>query len=241
MDAGEVPKAFRVADYPFFYLLDRSGRIAARFESVKEVEDHLQEVLATPEAAPRRELRDTWQRPARVMDALGVEAGSSVADVGSGEGYFTLRLAARVGPKGRVFAVDIDEKALGRLKERAQGSKLATQVEIVHGAENSPKLPPESVDAILIVDSYHEFREYDAMLRGIFRALKPGGRLGILDNSDGLGRPRAEYQERHRLPVEILIGDAVRHGLRLKFFEPDFAGPPREAKMYYIIFEKPKP
>jgi predicted methyltransferase len=96
------------------------------------------------------------------------------------------------------------------------------------------------VDVALIVDAYHEFTAHDAMLQRIGQALKPGGRLGILDMSDSLGRPRGEYQQRHRLPVEMLIEDAVRHGFRLQFYELDFAGQEGEARQYLAIFEKPK-
>jgi predicted methyltransferase len=235
---GAIPKQYSMDGTPLLYLVDRAGRIAGRFRSVRGLDAHISEALAAPAAAPRNP-RDQWQRPYAVMDRLGIQPGSVVADIGSGEGYFTLRLAARVGAEGKVYAVDIDSDALGKLRERAQADGL-TQVTAVLGAADDPKLPPESVDAVLIVDAYHEFTAHDAMLKSIWLALKPGGRLGILDMSDALGRPRSEYQQRHRLPVEMLIADAAPHGFRLKFHELGFAGHEGEARQYLAVFEKPK-
>lgn len=236
---GAIPKQYSMDGTPLLYLVDRAGRIAGRFRSVRGLEAHISEALAAPATAPRNP-RDQWQRPYAVMDRLGIQPGSAVADIGSGEGYFTLRLAARVGDKGKALAVDIDEDALGKLRERAQTDGL-TQVSTVLSTVDDPKLPPESLDAALIVDAYHEFTAHDAMLKAIWVALKPGGRLGILDMPDTLGRQRSEYQDRHRLPVEMLIEDAARHGFRLKFYELDFAGHEGESRQYLAIFEKSKP
>ena len=118
--------------------------------------------------------RDAWQRPDEVMDALGVKAGSVVADVGCGAGYFTFHLAARVGPKGRVYAEDIKEDRLAEIRKRAQKEGV-TNIETVSGAEDDPRLPLASVDVVMIVDAYHEMHHYDAMLEAVYRALKRGG------------------------------------------------------------------
>src|SRR4030095_12824222 len=123
-------------------------------------------------------IRDTWGKPQEVMDVLGIKAGSAVADVGAGEGYFTFRLAARVGPTGKVYAEDILDDRLDKIRTRATTQKLA-QIETILGATDDPRLPAEQLDVVLVVNAYHEMREYDAMLRGMFRALKPGGLLGI--------------------------------------------------------------
>jgi ubiquinone/menaquinone biosynthesis C-methylase UbiE len=103
--------------------------------------------------------RDAWQHPDRVMDALGIHSGSAVADVGCGRGYFTFKFAARVGAQGKVFAVDIREDELASIRREAAEEHL-TQVEAIHGAENDPDLPAGSLDAVLVMNAYHEFRDH---------------------------------------------------------------------------------
>lgn len=235
---AEIPKLFAVEGTPLLYLVDRGGRLAGRFGSVSGVERELPEVLASPASVPRVP-RDQWQRPNALMDRLGLRGGALVADVGAGEGYFTRHLAARVGAQGRVYAVDIDEKALASLRESSRASGLS-QLETVLGAADDPRLAAASVEAALIVDAYHEFETPDAMLRRIHAALRPGGRLGIVETTETLGRPRKEYAERHRLPPELLIEEVARHGFRLKTFDPDFAARPGEAGQYLIVFQKPE-
>lgn len=236
---GEIARLYRVGGTPNFFLLDRAGRIALKNGSLDAIKERLPEVAAGSTVPPRTP-RDAWQRPVKVMDLLEVKPGSTAADVGAGEGYFTLHLAARVGPEGKVYAVDINEKALNGLRDRAKKENLG-QVETILSAEDDPNLPENSVDVVLVVNAYHEFRQYDAMLQRIYRALKPGGRLGVLENpsESGLGRPREEYHKNHDLPVEILIADAARNGLRLLFYEADFAGPSQRDKYYFVIFQKP--
>src|SRR5436190_23478917 len=104
--------------------------------------------------------RDQWQRPAAVLDALGLHAGATVADVGAGPGYFTLRMAERVGPTGKVYAVDTNEDTLRKLKEKLDAAGLQ-QVQAIHSTPGDPRLAPESLDAALVVNAYHEFREHD--------------------------------------------------------------------------------
>ncbi|UCF19775.1 MAG: class I SAM-dependent methyltransferase [Gemmatimonadota bacterium] len=125
--------------------------------------------------------RDAWQRVPDVIAALAIAEGSSVADVGAGSGYFTEHLAREVGPSGRVYAVDISERALSQLRELANDEGFEN-VEVVRGEVDDPKLPEESLDAVLVVDAYHEMTEYSAMLAGMYRSLKPGGRLVMLDH-----------------------------------------------------------
>ncbi len=125
--------------------------------------------------------RDAWQRVPDVIDALAIGEGSRVADIGAGSGYFTRHLAGAVGPAGRVYAVDISERALSQLRDLVDDEELEN-VEIVRGDIDDPKLPERSLDAVLVVDAYHEMTEYAAMLAGMHRALKPGGRLVMLDH-----------------------------------------------------------
>ncbi len=187
------------------------------------------------------EKRDSWQRPAEVMDALGVRAGSVVADVGAGSGYFTFHLAARVGSQGKVYAEDVRDEDLAKIRERAKKEGLA-QIEIILGTKNDPRLPPESLDAILIVNAYHEMGEYDVMLQGMIRALKPGGLLAIIDHETKPGQPRSSYFEHHKIPQELVREDAARNGLRFLREEKGFdLGQEVREHWFFLIFERPKP
>ena len=181
--------------------------------------------------------RDAWQRPAEVMDALGLGPGSTVADIGAGRGYFTMRLAARVGPQGRVYAVDIDEGNLNRLRSRAERDKLP-QVSAILSSASDPRLEPESVNAILVVNAYHEMRDFDSMMQGMFRGLKPCGLLGIIDHEAAEGRPRVDYHSSHRIPESLVRTDAERNGFRLVGKKPGFHTGDGD-DWFFVIFEKP--
>jgi predicted methyltransferase len=174
------------------------------------------------------------------MDALGVAAGQAVADIGSGSGYFTFHLAQRVGPRGKVFAVEIDEGELKRIRRRAEKEGLG-QIQTVRGEPDDPKLPVGTLDSILVMNAYHEFREPDAMLRGFHQALKPGGRLAIIDGEAKAGKKRESYYSSHNLPKEIVQEEAARNGFRLLRPEPGLERPRGRKKFYFLIFEKPQP
>jgi len=182
--------------------------------------------------------RDVWQRPSEVFDGLELKAGHRVADIGSGYGYFTFRLAARVGPEGKVFASDIEVEAVEKLRSRKQREKL-DQVEPILGSQSDPKLPGD-LDSVLIVDSYHEFREYDTLMQAVFRSLKPGGRLVIIDGEAAMGQPRTTYHRLHCIPEEIVREEIGRQGFVFKEKRPGFFDPDYNKKFYFLIFEKPQ-
>jgi len=183
--------------------------------------------------------RDAWQQPERVMDALSVQPGSRVADVGCGKGYFTARLAERVGAEGKVYAEDVQDDVLKAVADFA-GEKKLTQVVTIQGTEDDPSLSPDSLDAILIVNAYHEMKHYDAMLLAMAKALKPGGLLGIIDRYDKPGRPRSEYQEEHKIPSELVREDAPRGGFEFVSEEKGFDRPKGEGggRFFFLIFRK---
>jgi predicted methyltransferase len=181
--------------------------------------------------------RDPWQRPAEVLDGLGVKPGHRVADIGCGSGYFTFRLAARVGPEGKVFAVDIDPQVINKIRQRKDRENL-DQVEPIVGESDDPNLP-DGLDSALIVDTYHEFREYERMMAAVFRALKPGGRLVIIDGESPSGRPRTEYHRLHTIPPELVREEVGRQGFIFKESRPGFYDAGYGKKMYFLIFEKP--
>ncbi len=126
-----------------------------------------------------RASRATTELPDRVLDALALDSTSTVADIGAGTGFFTFRLARRV-PLGRVYAVDIQPEMLALLRARADSLGLGN-VEMVRGTEQNPNLPPGRIDVALVVDSYHEFSFPREMTRHIREALRPGGRLVLVE------------------------------------------------------------
>jgi len=124
--------------------------------------------------------RDQEEDPDRAVDILKLQKGATVADIGAGSGYITERLAARVGPAGRVLANDVQPQMLELLAMRLARKKIGN-VTLVQGTIDDPKLALESVDLALMVDVYHEFSQPQAMLRHLRAALKPGGRLVLLE------------------------------------------------------------
>ncbi len=183
--------------------------------------------------------RDKWQQPEQVMDELGLKAGSWVADVGCGSGYFTYHLADRVMPQGRVYAVDIREKLINEMSHQALG-KWLIQVKPVLGAPDNPHLPRGRFDAILLVHSYHEMPEHDAMTEAFYRALRPGGRLGIIEFAAPDSQQRDESYKRHKIPASTVKEEILRHGFEFVATEPGFIVPGEDgAKQYFLLFAKP--
>jgi predicted methyltransferase len=186
----------------------------------------------------RDRTRDEWQRPAEVFEAMGVKPGDHVADIGCGSGYFTFRLAARVGAEGKVYAVDIEQKAIDRVRRRKVIEKL-TQVEPVLGEADDPHLA-EGLDSVLIVDAYHEFREYERMMQATLHAMKPGARLVIIDGEAPSGRARTEYHRLHSIPSELVREEMTRFGFVFKESRPGFYDAEYGKRMYFLVFEKPE-
>ena len=156
--------------------------------------------------------RDAWQRPDMIMDALRISDGSIVADLGAGGGWFTIRLARRVGPNGRVYAEDIQPQMIEAIARRVAREGLEDRVETLLGTANDPKLTVP-VDAVLIVETYHEMEQPTVLLGKVALALKPQGRLGIVEyksDGGGPGPPMAE-----RVEPERVIRSAEAAGLRL--------------------------
>jgi predicted methyltransferase len=158
--------------------------------------------------------RDTWQRPEQIMDALAIADGARVADIGAGAGWFTIRLARRVGPNGIVYAQDIQREPLEAIRRRV-GREGLRNVETRLATETSPNLPIGMLDAVLIVDTYPEVADRVALLRDLGAALKPGGRIGIVNYKPGRGGPGPAPDEGVRVEAESVEADARRAGLRV--------------------------
>jgi ubiquinone/menaquinone biosynthesis C-methylase UbiE len=124
--------------------------------------------------------RDAVQKPEQVLDSLAIREGQTVADVGCGSGYFTVHLARRVGPRGRVFATDLQSEMLDLLRKKLDAAKL-TNVLARLATEADPNLPAGEVDLVLMVDVYHELGNPPATLAHIKRSLAKGGRLALVE------------------------------------------------------------
>lgn len=167
--------------------------------------------------------RDDRNEATTVMDLAQIRRGMTVADIGAGEGYYTVRLAERVGDEGRVLAQDIDRAALDRLGARVEAQRL-DNVSIKLGAPDDPRLPERSFDRIFLVHMYHEVSEPYAFLWRLWPALKPGGRVIVVDTD----RPT----DKHGIPPALLFCELEAAGFRLSQFhrKPEIAG-------YYAQFE----
>ena len=172
--------------------------------------------------------RDEWQLPIRIMDVLGIGDGSYVADLGAGSGWFTVRLASRVGPNGKVFAEDVQRPMIQAINVRVETLGLKN-VHTVLGMSNDPRLP-EPVDAALIVDAYHEMEQPVALLRNLAKSLKPSARIGIVNSTKEGGGPGPPLEE--RVDPERVIADADAAGLALRSRETFLK------YQYMLVFER---
>ncbi len=164
------------------------------------------------------------------MDALGVGEASVVADLGAGSGWFTIRLAGRVGPNGLVLAEDIQRPMIQAIKVRVDRIGLKN-VTTVLGTPNDPRLPVP-VDAVLIVDAYNEMEQPVVLLRNVARSLKPTGRIGIVDFKKDGGGPGPAMEA--RVDPEDVIRDAQAAGLVLRSRETFLK------YQYMLVFEHPR-
>ncbi|HSK09219.1 MAG TPA: class I SAM-dependent methyltransferase [Vicinamibacterales bacterium] len=158
--------------------------------------------------------RDVWQKPERIMDSLGIADGSRVADVGAGGGWFTIRLARRVGPNGIVFAQDVQPQMLEAIERRVAKENLRN-VQTIRGTPTDPMLPAGALDAVLIVEAFHEIQTGNPrlFLQNVKRGLKDGGRVGVVDYKEGGAGPGPDDGARpDPAAVEAVAREA---GLRL--------------------------
>lgn len=162
--------------------------------------------------------RAAWQKPDQIMDALNIAEGSAVADIGAGAGWFTIRLARRVGPNGTVYAQDVQRLMIEAIRRRVQREGLQN-VQPRQGSGTSPNLYPKSVDAALLVEVYAEIEVGDRVtfLRNLTQALKPNGMIGIVNWKPGEGGPGPSADA--RVPREVVEADARTAHLRVRAHE----------------------
>ncbi len=155
--------------------------------------------------------RDVYTKRLEIVRAVGLLPGEAVADIGAGTGLFTRLFAERVGPKGTVYAVDIGPAFLKHIAEQAKRLGQSQVIKTVLNTQDSASLPPNSVDVVFICDTYHHFEHPGRMLASIHRALKPGGRLVIIDFDL---RPDSSEMVKHRArgPKELYFREIADSG-----------------------------
>ena len=184
------------------------------------------------------------ERKRRVLEILRLQPGATIADIGCGDGSYTIPLARAVGPTGKLYAVDISATELAKLRVNVAKEKL-TNVQIIKGATNNPKLPVGRLDAALIVNAYHEMTAHKAMLRHTLAALKAGGVLLLMDRSATLWESlsRAEQTKHHRLAPRLAKPEVERAGFHIAELRDPFDEiPPDEngsARWWLLIARKP--
>ena len=176
----------------------------------------------------------------RLVELLELKPGMTVADVGAGFGAWTMRLSRSLGPTGRVFATDIGADQLAALRASVEREKL-TNVTVIAGAPSSSNLPPGCCDAILVRDAYHHFTQPDDLVRSLAAALKPGGRLAVIDFPP---RPNTEVPAGvpanrlgHGVPPEVVVkevGAVLTHVRTTPAWAPDS----QPANLFLTLFRK---
>lgn len=182
----------------------------------------------------------------RVVAALGLRPGDTAADVGCGDGFYTIPLAKFLGPAGKVFAIDINDGELVRLKQHL-GEEGLKNVAVIKGAEDDPKLPLNALDGALIVNAYHEMTAHDTMLHHVLSALKPHGVLvvmeGIWDTHEA--RSRDEQTKRHELASQIVRQEIQSAGFDVVELRDPFIERPADndgkSRWWILTARKPAP
>jgi cyclopropane fatty-acyl-phospholipid synthase-like methyltransferase len=207
-----------------------SGIRAQSAGQQKPNSDHMEHRFDDPAALSRRfddPARDAWQLPDRIIEALALRSGQSVADIGAGTGYFSVRLA-RSAAAPKVFAVDIEPAMVKHLRERAAAEKLSNMVSVQAG-KDSPDLP-EPVNVVLVVNTYHHIADRVSYFRNLRRLLKPGGRVAIIDyRRDSPEGPPVEF----RFSPEKFKAEMTQAGYAMSTAH-DFL--PRQ---HFLIFQVP--
>ncbi len=171
--------------------------------------------------------RDEWQHPRRVVESLGIPEGSQVADIGSGSGYFTFRLAEPVGPGGTVFAVDLDAGMNDYIRQEAR-TRGHGNVQVIAAKPEDTLLPEAGVDLIFSCNTYHHIQDRAQYFTRVRRCLKPGGRVAIVDFHGSHWIPRLFG---HWVEREQILAEMTEAGYRL---QQEFNFLPRQ---HFLIFE----
>jgi ubiquinone/menaquinone biosynthesis C-methylase UbiE len=172
--------------------------------------------------------RDEWQKPQEVIRSLDIRPGDRVADLGSGGGYFTFRLAKAVGPKGKVYAVDVDKGLNESLAKRAKEEGYAA-IEVILAKVDDPLLPESGVDLIFTSNTYHHLKDRVNYFANAKKYLRPSGRVAVIELS---GEGWLESLPGHHTPKEVILNEMKAAGYALQH---DFDFLPRQ---HFLIFSK---
>jgi ubiquinone/menaquinone biosynthesis C-methylase UbiE len=173
--------------------------------------------------------RELEEDPERAIDVLKIEKGSTVADLGAGSGYMTVKLSKKVGPQGKVYANDIQPAMLDLLNKRLARAKISNVIAVL-GTQDDPRLPVETLDLVLMVDVYHELSQPQLMLRHIRASLKAGGRLVLLEYRKE--DPNVPIRPEHKMSVADAKLEVEAEGFKLTKTNEDL---PRQ---HILIFTK---
>jgi predicted methyltransferase len=178
----------------------------------------------------------------RLVELLELKPGMTIADVGAGFGAWTTAFSKWIGPNGRVYSTDIGEKQLAFLRETVKKEGL-TNVTVLAGAERATNLPAGCCDAILIRDAYHHLTQPNDVLRSIAAALKPGGRLAVIDFPP---RPNSELPAGvpanrigHGVPTDVVIQEVKAAGLTMVTQNPKWSAQSQPNDLFLVVFRKP--
>ena len=186
--------------------------------------------------------RDQWQRPSDVLRALDLREGNTVADLGSGSGYFTLKLAPAVGKQGQVLAVDLRKLSLFFLWTRAllRGQHA---VHVILGDEDNPRLPAGSVDAVLICNTYHEFSHPEVILKRVNQSLRAGGRVVVVDRAPRPVVAQNAAENGHEVSLSVVESQLQQTGFEIISHDDHFIDRPIDPQVddlwWLVIARKP--
>ncbi|MGQ0694406.1 MAG: methyltransferase [Nitrospiraceae bacterium] len=159
--------------------------------------------------------RDQEQKPAEVVKALGLKPGMSIADLGAGSGYFTHRFVEAVTESGKVYAIDVEPEALKYVEERLAHMHRPYTADFILARPDNPKLPVESVDVIFICNTYHHLEDRSTYFRNVKSALKPGGRIAIVDYYHDARSGELGFPKNHLIPRDTVIEELAAAGYKL--------------------------
>jgi ubiquinone/menaquinone biosynthesis C-methylase UbiE len=185
--------------------------------------------------------RDTWMPVKEIFELAGVKTGHKAADIGCNEGYLTVRLAKTVGEDGHIYAVDVKEYLLTRLEDHLAEREL-DNVSVILGDYDNPKLPVNELDIVIIMDSYHEMKDYKKIMKHVYTSLKPGGKLVIMEKlkSRVKNGTRSEQADAHSLSPKYVKKEMKAVDLKilkevnnLGYWEND-----KDKMMWVLVAEK---
>ncbi|WP_235016379.1 class I SAM-dependent methyltransferase [Aquimarina sp. AU474] len=167
--------------------------------------------------------RDTWMDVSKIFDLAEIEEGNNVADVGCHEGYLSIHLSKKVGKQGKVYAVDVRKDRLDILQEHLKNRALSN-VDVILGDYDNPKLPLQTLDVVVVMDTYHEMERYMIILEHIKKSLKPGGKIVIIEKfkKHMLNKSREEQVGAHTLSLGFVKSELEEAGFLISTEIKDF-------------------